>query len=278
MGDPISHSLSPAIHQLFAKQTGRSLSYTTLLVEKKHLKQAISDFQASGGTGLNFTAPLKETAFQCVDHLSPLATLSQAVNTLFFKEDGHWVGENTDGRGFLEDVMINLGGSFRGKNVLILGSGGAVKGLLPIILTQNPKHITIANRTPDKALMLANHCITKQNQHLFIPETSIQGSSLTELAGSFDWIIHGLGQDVDITPFLSGVLLNPNTWCYDLAYGKKGSPFLRWAKENQATHVFDGLGLLVEQAALSFEIWHGIKPNTAVVIETLAYQRSLVGA
>jgi len=259
MGHPIQHSWSPKIHQLFATQTNQQLIYQAILVPLDGFAQALDDFQAQGGKGLNVTLPFKQQAYQCVDVLSERAKLACAINTIQFNSDGSRLGDNTDGVGFIRDVTLNYKFPILNKRVLVLGAGGAVRGIIDPLLKQSPKLMVIANRTEENA-----HALVTQSDKR---SSNIQACSLSELAQfEFDLIINGtsaslLGDDID----LPGNILSAHAYCYDMVYGKGATPFMQWALKNNAAIVSDGLGMLIEQAAESFYIWRGIRPDTQAV-------------
>jgi len=262
LGNPIAHSKSPRIHSLFAEQTGQAIEYETRLVEIDAFEKSIRLMQEEGIRGVNVTVPFKEEAFQIADELSERARLAGAVNTLVFRGDGTILGDNTDGAGLVQDLMHNHQQSITGKRILILGAGGAVRGILKPLIDEKPQGITIANRTVEKAQMLAD---------LFADEFSITAGSFEALAGQqFDLVINGtsLGLKGEVAPVPDGVLAE-NAVAYDMMYGDGSKPFQKWATSQGATAAHDGLGMLVEQAAESFYIWRGMKPETATVIRAL---------
>lgn len=262
IGNPIQHSKSPLIHRLFAEQTKLQLQYSSFLVEIDGLEKAIADFQAQGGKGLNITLPFKHRAFALVDTLTERAERAEAINTIKFNEDGTRLGDNTDGVGLMRDILTNLNFSVTKKRVLILGAGGAVRGILDPILNEKPTEIVIANRTENKAVALAE---------AFSDIGLVQACPLSLLeSNSFDLVINGTsaslqGEMLD----LPGSILKKDALCYDMAYARGVTPFLRWAAEQGAAVGIDGLGMLVEQAAEAFYLWHNIKPDTKPVLAEL---------
>lgn len=262
MGNPIQHSLSPLIHNLFAKQTQQEMSYKPILVEPNGLALALKTFQSQQGKGLNITSPFKQQAFNLVDQASDRAQRAKAINTIQFLENGQSLGDNTDGLGFLRDITINKRFSLQNKQILILGAGGAARAILKPLFTEKPKQITIANRTENKAHWLAEE---------FSDLGNIRPSSLPQLKGSlFDLIINAtsaslLNENIE----LPDNLLNPQAFCYDMTYSKTLTPFLLWAKSQGAAQYEDGLGMLIEQAAESFYIWRNIKPDTSLILKQL---------
>ncbi len=267
-GNPIAHSKSPEIHRQFAAQTGQALSYEKQLVDEKGFDEAADAFFANGGKGLNITVPFKQDAYSYVARTTPRARRAGAVNTLCLEADGTVLGDTTDGGGLVSDILHNLGWEVRHKKVLILGAGGAVRGALEPLLEQQPQHVVIANRTVDKALQLSKG---------FAEFGYLLGCGYDMLGEQqFDLIINGTsaGLKGDLPP-LPDSLINPEgtTVCYDMLYGAEPTPFMQWASERGA-QVSDGLGMLVGQAAESFALWRGVRPETAPVIASLRSQLS----
>ena len=262
IGNPIAHSKSPYIHASFARQTGQALEYDRILAEPEEFPAVVVEFFAHGGSGLNVTVPFKEAAWRLADEHSPRAELAQAVNTLIRLSDGRLRGDNTDGVGLVQDLTANEGFDFGGRRVLLLGAGGAARGVLRPLLDTGLAQLTIANRTADKARALA--LVTGESGR-------VTGCGLPELAGlRFDLIVNatsaGLAGDVAPIP---GDCLAPGGWTYDMVYGDAPTPFCRWGHTHGAARTLDGLGMLVEQAAESFRLWRGVSPETAPVIATL---------
>ncbi len=261
-GHPIAHSLSPLIHTWFAEQTGEALHYSRQDVPPECFETAVGAFRAGGGQGLNCTVPLKELAFRLADALSPRAQLSHAVNTLVFRKDSVIFGDNTDGVGLLRDLTENLGLTLANKNILVLGAGGAARGILGPLLEQNPKLVIIANRTEERAVMLAEQ---------FASFGNIQACGFAQLQNRpFDLIVNATaaGLHGQLPPLPNG-LIAPGGVCYDLMYGEKALPFLEWGRIQGAGIAVDGLGMLVEQAAEAFWLWRGVRPSTESVITRL---------
>lgn len=262
MGNPISHSKSPSIHTLFSEQTQQSILYTAIHVDLGGFKQAVGNFTATGGKGLNVTVPFKQEAWELVTERSDRAERAGAVNTIKLLDDGKLFGDNTDGVGLVNDLTINHGINLEGKNILLMGAGGAARGVLIPLLKQNPSSLFIANRTPDKAKDLADD---------FSDAGNVNGGgyeALSEL--KFDVVINATAASLqgDLPP-LPETLLNDNASCYDMMYSADPTPFMQWATQHKAEKVLDGLGMLVEQAAESFNIWRDVKPETTSVIEKL---------
>jgi shikimate dehydrogenase len=262
MGNPIAHSKSPRIHTLFAEQTGQGLCYEAVLVPEDGFAEAVARFQRDGGRGLNVTVPFKQQAWELVDERSPRAALAGAVNTIDLRAGGRRFGDNTDGVGLVRDLTVNNGVILEGREVLVLGAGGAVRGVLGPLLEQRPARLVIANRTPARALELAQ---------LFADLGPVQGGGFPELAGQrFDVVINGTAASLQgEVPPLPDDLLRPGAACYDMMYGDGPTAFVAWAQAHGAAQALDGLGMLVEQAAESFLLWRGVRPDTAPVIAAL---------
>ena len=265
-GHPIKHSKSPRIHRLFAEQTGQTLEYTAQDVPAEQFRSAVAAFFAEGGKGLNCTVPLKELAWNYADSKTERAQLSKAVNTLALQPDGSILGDNTDGIGLVTDLLANHGIALSGIRILILGAGGASRGIILPILEQSPQSLVIANRTVDKAVKLAAE---------FHGKGSIVGCGFEDLKDrQFDLILNATSASLSgqLPPLPAG-LLAENGNCYDLAYGNEPTAFVRWGLENRAAKSLDGLGMLVEQAAEAFFIWRGVRPKTRPVIDMLNSER-----
>ncbi len=262
MGNPISHSKSPRIHGLFAEQTGQRLQYTAIQVDPGGFEQAVRNFVANGGGGLNVTVPFKTNAWELVDSRTPRADLAGAVNTIVVEAQGKLHGDNTDGVGLVNDIVKNQGGVIADKAVLLLGAGGAARGVLSPLLEQGPAELVIANRSEDRAVELAQS---------FSRFGAVKGCGFDDLAGRcFDMVINATSASLQgEMPSLPDRLLAPGAWCYDLMYGTTDTPFMEWARRHGAATVSDGLGMLVEQAAESFLLWRKVRPQTAPVIATL---------
>jgi len=265
-GYPIKHSKSPRIHKIFAEQTGQSLEYSAQEVPAGQFSAAVAAFFANGGKGLNCTIPLKELAWAYANVKTERAQLSKAVNTLVLRADGSIFGDNTDGIGLVTDLMTNHAINLAGSRILILGAGGASRGIIAPILEQSAHSIVIANRTIDKAINLAAE---------FHHKGSITGCGFNDLKNrQFDLIINATSTSLSgQLPPLPEDLLTKNGVCYDLAYSNEPTVFVRWGLENHALKSLDGLGMLVEQAAEAFFIWRGIHPKTRPVIELLNAER-----
>lgn len=263
-GNPINHSKSPAIHRHFAEQTHQDMQYNKQLVNEGEFVQSAQDFFAQGGKGLNITVPFKLDAYDFAQKLTARAERAGAVNTLALLPDGTILGDNTDGIGMLHD-MHNLGWELEGKRILILGAGGAVRGVLQPLLEEHPAQIIIANRTLSKAEELA-----RQFQDL----GDVQARSFEQLAGeSFNLVINGTSASLQgELPPLPDNLFAVNAYCYDMMYSAEPTVFLQWAKEKGASQLADGLGMLVGQAAEAFYLWRHIRPEVVPVITSLRRQ------
>ncbi len=261
-GFPIKHSKSPRIHQLFAEQTKQAIEYTAQEVKPERFKETAAAFFSKGGKGLNCTLPLKELAWTYADHNTDRAIKSKAVNTLVLQEDGLILGDNTDGCGFIVDLTKNHGISLENTSILLLGAGGASRGILAPLLEQSPRQLILANRTRQKASDLAAE---------FCIYGNIEGCGLVDLKDKqFDLIINATSASLyDETLPLADDVLAEGGVCYDLAYGNKPTTFVRWGIEHKAKKSLDGLGMLVEQAAEAFFLWRKIRPKTQPVIKKL---------
>ncbi|MEW8507395.1 MAG: shikimate dehydrogenase [Candidatus Thiodiazotropha sp.] len=262
IGNPIEHSKSPEIHSAFAEQTGEPVEYGRILGDLDGFAGDVKRFLAEGGQGLNVTVPFKEQAWRLADELSPKAHTAGAVNTLICLEDNRLRGDNTDGVGLVRDLTVNQGFRLQGKRILMLGAGGAVRGVIRPLLEQEPKRVIIANRTASKAYSLANGAAI---------HGQVAGCGLDELDGmQFELIINGTAAGLEGgVPSIPDSILAKGGWCYDMLYSDRPTPFQTWGYEHQAARSLDGLGMLVEQAAESFRLWRDILPETAPVIAML---------
>lgn len=261
-GNPVAHSKSPEIHALFAAQTGQTLRYEARLVALGDFARALDEFQQQGGRGANVTVPFKQEAWAAVDARSPRAQRAGAVNTLVLRADGSRYGDTTDGVGLVRDLMVNLGVQLVGKKLLLLGAGGAARGVLESLLAERPHAVVIANRTQDKATRLASE---------FAALADVRGCALDAIdGGPFDLVINATAAGLQgQTPLLPAGLFAAQACAYDLMYGDTPTAFMRWASRQNVGWVFDGFGMLVEQAAESFYLWRGVRPQTAPVIARL---------
>jgi shikimate dehydrogenase len=260
MGNPINHSKSPQIHSAFAEQTEQDLIYSAILVPLEKFKDEADNFFRSG-LGLNITVPFKEDAWQYADTYSSRALRAGAVNTLIKKEDGSVHADNTDGVGIVRDITLNHGCAIAGKRVLVLGAGGAVRGILEPVLEEKPLQVVVANRTVSKAQNLAKD---------FADIGKISGCGFDEVEGQFDLIINGTSASLsgELPPVPASVI-HQETTCYDMMYGAEPTVFNQWAAGLNAAATLDGLGMLVEQAAESFNAWRGVRPESAPVISRI---------
>lgn len=261
VGHPVEHSRSPLIHTVFARQTGQRLTYELIDAEPAAFETAVRGFGAAGGKGLNVTVPHKEAAFALCKDLSTAAQAAGAVNTISIVE-GRLRGDNTDGAGFIRDVTVNQRQSLAGRRVIVLGAGGAARGIVGPLLAEQPAELTVANRTKERADQLA-----AQLQAAAIPVVSRAFAELGELP-PFDVLINATsaGLKGEAPPFPAS-LVGPNSFCYDLVYAAGDTPFVTWAKSHGAQRAVEGWGMLVEQAAESFEIWRGIRPDTTALLK-----------
>lgn len=260
-GNPIAQSKSPFIHTLFAHQTHQHMEYTSQLVELDDFVQTADAFFKSGGKGCNITVPFKEQAYCYATQLTERAQLAGAVNTLKQLDDGEILGDNTDGEGLVQD-LINQQVLLKDKRILLLGAGGAARGVILPLLAQQPIQLIIANRTLSKAQQLAD---------IFSPYGNIVASELQALEKeSFDVIINSTSASLSgDVPDISKSIIQVNTTCYDMVYGTELTSFNCWAKQSGALKTLDGLGMLVGQAAESFMLWRGCRPNSQLVLHKL---------
>lgn len=268
-GNPVAHSKSPQIHAMFAEQTGQDMSYEKLLVPIGGFVDAVETFISDGGRGANVTLPFKLEAYDLANQISELARHARAANTLSFS--GKQIhADNTDGAGLIRDIKLNLDFDPAGKRVLLMGAGGAARGILLPLLEARPAILIIANRTVDRALRLAQ---SNQNQP-GASQTVLSGHGYHDLSGQhFDLVINATSSSLsDALPPLPDGVFAPGSLAYDIMYGKGLTSFLAFAEEQNAHRLADGLGMLVEQAALSFHIWRGVRPDTRPVIAALRQQ------
>ncbi|MDM0045262.1 shikimate dehydrogenase [Variovorax dokdonensis] len=272
MGNPVEHSRSPWIHARFAELTGQTLQYGRLLAPVDGFAQALAQFRSSAeGTarGCNVTVPFKFDAGASAQFLTPRAQLAQAVNCLSFREDGIH-GDNTDGAGLVNDIVQNAGVALEGKDVLLLGAGGAAAGVLGPLLASGARRVVVANRTLGKAIALVQrHAAVALPHH-----ADVEARSLGDVSGSFDVLVNATASSLagDEVP-VDARVLKPGALAMDMMYGPAAAGFLDWAARHGAAPR-DGLGMLVEQAAEAFEIWRGVRPPSAQVLSEL---RAIVG-
>lgn len=265
-GNPVAHSRSPDIHAMFAEQTEQVLQYQKRLVPVGEFAQALSDFIEDGGLGLNVTLPFKEDAWEQVATRSQRAEWAGAVNTIKKRWNGELFGDNTDGAGLVADLTKNLGVELAGKDILLLGAGGAARGVVLPLLEQLPNKLVIANRTAQRA-----HDLQEDFAALAAQYASLDSGGLGMLAGqSYDVIINATSASLSGSmPPLGSDALNEGATCYDMVYSDEPTAFMQWATEHGAATVADGLGMLVEQAAESFYVWRDVRPDTAAVLQQL---------
>lgn len=255
-GHPVAHSLSPRIHAAFARQNGIALEYTAIEAAPEAFEATLAQFAAAGGAGANVTLPLKEAAFALSVQTSDRAQRAGAVNTLT-RVDGQWHGDNTDGAGLVRDLTGRNGLDLRGRRALLLGAGGAARGVAPALLDAGIQELIIVNRTPERADALADALGEPARAHTrYWDDLGNQGD--------FELIINAtsLGRAHDSELRLPSTLVNSRTLAVDLNYGEAAIPFLAWARATGVTSRVDGQGMLVEQAAEAFNLWHGTRPDT----------------
>lgn len=262
MGNPVAHSKSPVIHQHFARQFRHRIEYLAIQVDPGGFAQAVEQFRASGGKGLNVTVPFKLEAFRLAGNLTERARVAGAVNTLRFERDDEVFGDNTDGIGLVHDIERNLQVSIKGKQVLILGAGGAARGILGPLLKHHPARVVVANRTVGKARDIVE---------VFGESAPVEACGFAELRGKhFDIVINGTSASLKgEMPELPPTLYTRDSLAYDLMYGDQATSFMEWSTLHGAARITDGLGMLVEQAAESYFVWRGVRPETRPVIATL---------
>jgi shikimate dehydrogenase len=263
VGHPVAHSWSPFIHGMFAKETAQNLVYRLFDVPPVDFRREALRLFASGVRGLNVTLPHKQSAAELVNELTPRAERAQAVNTIAYFEDTSLLGDNTDGLGLLADLERNMGLVLSNKRVLIMGAGGAVRGVLGPLLERELGECVIANRTPERARQLATD---------FADLGEIKPCGFGEVGGPpYDLVINATAASLQgEVPAMPAGLVNEQTVCYDMAYGRGHTPFTLWAKSQHAGLTSKGWGMLVEQAAESFLLWRGIRPDTKPVLAALA--------
>ena len=262
IGYPVAQSWSPFIHGLFAKQTRQSLTYVRMEVAPDRFASEVEAFFARGGKGLNVTVPHKQAAASIAHHRTPRAEIAGAVNTLAARPEGV-LGDNTDGAGLITDLTRNLGLELAGARILLLGAGGAARGVLGPLLAAAPDYLEIANRNAERAQNLAEE---------FAALGEVRGLGFDEIsvAGAFDLVLNATAASLQQTlPPIPPSVIAPTTLCYDMAYGQGDTTFTRWAKNAGAGRAETGWGMLVEQAAESFLLWRGVKPDTKPVLEAV---------
>ena len=262
IGHPVSQSRSPFIHERFGRQTGHAIEYGRIEVAPERFEATVGAFFAGGGKGLNVTVPFKETAVGLAHDLSPRAARAQAVNTLALRDGGRLYGDNTDGAGLVHDLLNNQRILIAGRRVLLLGAGGAARGVMAPLLGLQPQSVTIANRTVKRAQELAM---------AFAADGDVRAKAFDEIDGPpFDIVINATAASLSgQVPAVPPVAVAAQTFCYDMAYAADDTAFVRWAQERGCTRAVMGLGMLVEQAAEAFHLWRGVRPDTASVLAAL---------
>ncbi|MCE7914132.1 MAG: shikimate dehydrogenase [Nitrosomonas sp. PRO4] len=261
VGNPISHSKSPRIHTIFAEQTHQVMQYTAILAPLNGFKSIVENFHNQGGKGLNVTVPFKMEAFQLATRVTERAACAQAVNTLKFN-NSEILGDNTDGIGLLRDIELNLSVTVTSKKILLIGAGGAAQGVILPLLQQKPTMLAIANRTPQKAYMLQQQFSTFGN--------IVAGDFKSFPNQHFDIIINATSASLSgALPEIPSDIFAQTELAYDMMYGHEPSRFLKFAQQHGARQIADGIGMLVEQAAESFLLWRGIRPQTKPIIALL---------
>ena len=267
-GNPIKQSRSPFIHQFFAKATDQQLNYQSELVALDGFDEKIKRFISEQGKGANITVPFKEQALAICDQLSERARLAGAVNTLSFI-DGQILGDNTDGLGLVQDLQRN-NVKLKNSRILLLGAGGAAKGVILPLLERHPQTIVVANRTVSKAESICKQFNVNKNN------SKLTACGFDDVVNDFDIIINATSASLSgQVPSIPAQIISADVVCYDMVYGRELTPFLMWAKEQGSDHLIDGLGMLVGQAAESFAIWREVKPEVESVIASL--RKSLAG-
>jgi len=267
-GHPVAHSWSPFIHGLIARETGQSMSYRLFDFSPEEFPGRVQEFFAQGGRGLNVTLPHKVAAVDVAHDLTARAAYAGAVNTLAVQNDGTVLGDNTDGAGLVRDLCDNLGIVVTHRRILIIGAGGAARGVLAPLLALEPTEIVIANRTPERAESLAR---------AFVKLGTLHGVGFRYISGgAFDLIVNATSASLsgDI-PAVPPSVIGPESVCYDMAYGKTDTPFVQWGIKLGCARGLQGWGMLVEQAAESFRVWRGIRPSTAPVLAALKERASV---
>lgn len=262
IGNPITHSKSPQIHSAFAQQENVQIDYQRILADEANFIASVDSFIQAGGLGLNVTVPFKIQAYENCAHLDEFAQAAKAVNTISFDQQKGWLGANTDGIGLLRDLKDNLGLTLENKKILVLGAGGATRGILLPLLKENPTRLVIANRTIIKASTLADE---------FSSLGEIASCGYKELGNeAFDIVINATSASLHNTlPAIPDMIVCSKSICYDLVYSDSATSFLLWAKRQGVQQISDGIGMLIEQAAESYNIWRGFRPQTKEIFKLL---------
>ncbi|MEO7773179.1 MAG: shikimate dehydrogenase [Steroidobacteraceae bacterium] len=271
IGQPISHSRSPWIHARFARQTQQDIQFDAIEVVPARLTEYLRHFFADGGKGLSVTLPHKQAVTQLVQELTPRAAQAGAINTILLRQDGALLGDNTDGAGLVRDLTQNLGISIVGRRLLLLGAGGAARGVLLPLLGLAPQEIFIANRSPQRAHELVER---------FSKFGKLRAGGFEDVpARRFDLVINATAANLaGEKPTIPVQTVGTQTFCYDLAYANRDTPFLSWAQERGCARAVMGLGMLVEQAAEQFQLWREVRPDTSSVLVALRAQISSAAA
>jgi shikimate dehydrogenase len=262
VGHPINHSWSPFIHGLFAKQTDQSLVYRLYDIAPEDFRAQVLEFFTRGGRGLNLTVPHKEAAAELANTLTVRADRAGAVNTLKLMPENTLLGDNTDGHGLVTDLRKNLGLTITNDRILILGAGGATRGVIEPLLSLGPTELVIANRSPERAVNLAS---------LFVDLGAVRGCGFEDVGEEpFDIVINATAAGLTgSVPNVDGGVIASHSVCYDMSYSKSATPFVTWAIEQGCARAHKGWGMLVEQAAEAFTLWRGIRPDTEPVLTAL---------
>jgi shikimate dehydrogenase len=270
IGHPVAHSWSPFIHGMFARQTGESVVYRLHDVTPEDFRNYVLEFFSRGGRGLNVTVPHKVSAAELANELTPRAERAGAVNTLMLKRDNRLLGDNTDGAGLVHDLRDNLSVQLASRRVLIVGAGGATRGVIAPLLVLRPAELVVANRTAERAQSFAAS---------FADLGTVRGCGFDDIgAEAFDLVVNATSASLSgEMPAIPETVIQTDTVCYDMAYGRTETPFLKWAHERGCTRAIQGWGMLVEQAAESFHLWRGVRPQTAPVLGALR-ERAAISA
>lgn len=266
-GNPIAHSKSPLIHAAFARQTGQDMTYEAILAPRECFGDSVMQFIAAGGRGANVTVPFKEQAVKLVGEMTPRALEAGAVNTLKLLDAGRILGDNTDGTGLVNDLERNLSYPLAGKRILLVGAGGAARGVMMPLLRMRPALLVLANRTVEKAEALVMHFSEQTEQGHIV--RNLSSVAFEDIHQQFDLVINATSASLSgAVPPLPHDVFASGALAYDLMYGMADTPFIAWAREHGAATA-DGVGMLVEQAAEAFALWRGVRPDTAPVIAML---------